>query len=194
MYTINNIYLEHHSKENIESWLKSTGFYYAFILHDKDIKENGETKKPHYHIMIDYQDGGTHTKSTLTTLVKKTLDKDAFIDTIRNITKMSRYLRHLDNKEKAQYTIKEVITSNLECYLNLCEIKSPLKKDKENMEEILQEMIEKIDKYEIINGYDAFNYFLDKNKLSYFINHRNALLSFIEDRIDKVNRWNKNKD
>ncbi|WP_429983777.1 Rep family protein, partial [Mycoplasmopsis bovis] len=35
--------------------LVSSGLQATFILHDKDIDENGEPKKPHYHFILAWE-------------------------------------------------------------------------------------------------------------------------------------------
>ena len=81
----------------------------AFVspLHDKDVADNGEFKKPHYHIMLMYDNTTTFQRATkdfesfgVTTLVKS----------VRSKRGMARYLCHLDDKDKAQYNIEDVIS------------------------------------------------------------------------------------
>lgn len=74
-------------------------------LHDKDINPTGEPKKPHYHVMVMYD--GPKTKE----------QADAFFKTIggvgcepiNSVRGYARYLKHMDNPEKYQYT--EDVTS-----------------------------------------------------------------------------------
>jgi len=80
----------------------------AFVspLHDKDIKEEtGELKKPHYHVMLMYDNTVTFKCATedfgkfgCTTLVKA----------VRSKKGMARYLCHLDDKDKALYNVEDV--------------------------------------------------------------------------------------
>lgn len=73
-------------------------------LHDKDINPGGEIKKPHYHIMLMFDS------------VKTPEQAKAFFDTIggvgleivSSLRGYARYLCHLDNPEKAQYSIDDV--------------------------------------------------------------------------------------
>lgn len=84
----------------------SVQFVPAFIspLHDKDLNPTGEPKKPHYHVVVMY-DG------------KKTMEqaKELFslfggvgCEIVQSIRGYARYLCHLDNPEKAQYSPDEV--------------------------------------------------------------------------------------
>ena len=79
----------------------------AFIspLHDKDTNPTGEPKKPHYHVMIMYEG-------------KKSLKQaQEVFNTINGVgckviadkRGMARYFTHMDNPEKHQYEIDDVV-------------------------------------------------------------------------------------
>lgn len=91
-----------------ENWLEilSGLFVPAFVspLHDKDVNPDGEPKKPHYHVLFMY-DG------------KKSIEQatDAFssfsgvgCEVVQSIRGYARYLCHLDNPEKYQYSPDDV--------------------------------------------------------------------------------------
>ncbi len=78
----------------------------AFVspLHDRDVNPTGEVKKAHYHVMIMF-DG------------VKTLEQAKFLiesfggvgcEPIQSVRGYARYLCHLDNPEKAQYSPEDV--------------------------------------------------------------------------------------
>ncbi len=78
----------------------------AFVspLHDSDINPTGELKKPHYHVVIMFDS-------------MKTLDQAREIagsiggvgcEAVKSIRGVARYLCHLDNPEKAQYSTEDV--------------------------------------------------------------------------------------
>lgn len=73
-------------------------------LHDKDINANGEVKKAHYHIIFMF--GGVKTYEQ----VKEITDKlNAPIpQRCHNAKSMVRYMAHLDNPEKAQYSVSDI--------------------------------------------------------------------------------------
>ena len=82
-------------------------------LHDQDVNPDGELKKPHYHVMFMFEG-------------KKSEDQFDFIkslfggvgnELILSRKGYARYLCHLDNPEKAQYHISEVISL---CGANYC--------------------------------------------------------------------------
>ena len=74
-------------------------------LHDKDINADGTPKKPHYHIMLMFE--GVKTSSQV---------KDISINMLNGVNPISiastraygRYLIHLDNPEKHQYSRLEI--------------------------------------------------------------------------------------
>lgn len=84
----------------------SQQFIPAFIspLHDKDINPTGEPKKPHYHVMLMYEN-------------VKTIDQAVEVfkkiggvgcEVVQSLRGYARYLCHMDNPEKAQYEPQSV--------------------------------------------------------------------------------------
>ena len=73
-------------------------------LHDKDIDDTGEPKKPHYHVLIMFEGVKTVEQA-----------KDVFepiggvgCKVVQSVRGYARYLCHLDNPEKAQYEPSDV--------------------------------------------------------------------------------------
>ena len=86
--------------------LRETGLQVAISpLHDKDIDPTGEKKKPHYHIIFNY-DGPTTYEH-----VKKLCDSLNMTIPIKleSLRGMYRYHLHLDNPEKHQYDDRDRI-------------------------------------------------------------------------------------
>ena len=73
-------------------------------LHDNDINGDGEPKKPHWHILLIF--GGVKSFEQ----VKEVTDKlNAPIpQRCHNSRAMVRYMAHLDNPEKAQYSTSDI--------------------------------------------------------------------------------------
>lgn len=74
-------------------------------LHDKDINADGTRKKEHYHVMILFEGVKTSEQA-----------KEVFsviggvgIEPLKCTRAYARYLCHLDNPEKAQYSMEDVI-------------------------------------------------------------------------------------
>ena len=74
-------------------------------LHDKDINPDGEVKKEHYHVLASY-DGPT-TYNNVLEFTKK-LNATIPID-LQSVRGMYRYHLHLDNPEKYQYDISDIV-------------------------------------------------------------------------------------
>lgn len=73
-------------------------------LHDKDVNPDGTPKKPHYHVLLQF-DG----KKSYSQILEFTKTLNSTIpQKVENIKGMVRYFIHLDNPEKYQYQ-KEMI-------------------------------------------------------------------------------------
>lgn len=75
-------------------------------LHDKDINKDGTLKKPHYHVMLMFD--SVKTRKQATEIFKKIGGVGA--EAVNSPRAYARYLCHLDNPDKVQYSIKEVIS------------------------------------------------------------------------------------
>lgn len=71
---------------------------YAYIEHDKDLKEDGSPKKPHFHILL-YRKLGFR----LTPLIKA-FTQNTLIQVCISKKKSFEYLTHKNDKDKAQYS------------------------------------------------------------------------------------------
>ena len=81
-------------------------FVPAFVspLHDRDVNPTGEKKKPHYHVIVMYDSVKTVEQA------RELFEKIGGVgcEVIQSIRGYSRYLCHLDNPEKAQYSPDDV--------------------------------------------------------------------------------------
>lgn len=74
-------------------------------LHDQDINDTGERKKPHYHILLAFDSVKAFdqveeiTKSLNSPIPQK----------CNSVRGMVRYMAHLDNPEKVQYSTSDII-------------------------------------------------------------------------------------
>lgn len=75
-------------------------------LHDKDTTEDGTPKKPHYHIMLMFD--SVKTRQQAEKIFRKI--GGVGIEPVNSPRAYARYLCHLDNPEKAQYPIEEVVS------------------------------------------------------------------------------------
>lgn len=94
----------------------------AYILHDKDIDENGQLKKPHWHIVFIL---GSASPRYASGIAKEFQIESNYIQTCKNLNGALRYLIHSDNHDKYQYSIDEVKgelkTRLKECIVNTSE-------------------------------------------------------------------------
>ena len=74
-------------------------------LHDKDINPDGEIKKAHYHVLIEYSGPKTYksVKEEICDKIGATIPKK-----VESIRGYYRYLTHEDNPEKAQYNKEDI--------------------------------------------------------------------------------------
>lgn len=79
---------------------------YAYILHDKDIDDNGNLKKPHYHLRIFH-----NTQKTITAWSDLLGVKNNEIQVLENKRRAIRYLIHLDSPNKYQYNMLDIVTN-----------------------------------------------------------------------------------
>lgn len=92
-----------------ENWLSiiSDEHVPVFIspLHDKDIDPQNQPKKAHYHVMVMYEGKKSEEQ------VKEFFSKfnGVGLEKINSARGYARYLCHLDNPEKAQYNIDDVV-------------------------------------------------------------------------------------
>lgn len=83
---------------------------YAYILHNNDIDDNGQIKKPHYHIYLKF------TKKLRYTTIAKAFNIAAnseLISAVKDSKKLVRYFVHLDDLEKFQYPLEQLTTYNI---------------------------------------------------------------------------------
>lgn len=78
----------------------------AFIspLHDKDLNPTGEHKKQHYHVMLVFE--GVKTPDQAKAIFDQI--KGVGCEAVQSLRGYARYLCHLDNPEKAQYSVEDV--------------------------------------------------------------------------------------
>ena len=78
----------------------------AFIspLHDQDFNPDGEVKKSHYHVIIMFDGVKTEAQA------REVFDSIGGVgcEAVKSIRAYARYLCHLDNPEKTQYSIEDV--------------------------------------------------------------------------------------
>lgn len=78
-------------------------------LHDSDLTDDGtSTKKPHYHIILAYKHPTTF--NNVCNFVSDGLNQNKKVIPIQDLLAYYRYLAHLDNPEKSQYSVDDIVT------------------------------------------------------------------------------------
>lgn len=134
-----------------ENWQDILGeqFVPSFIspLHDKDTNPTGEAKKPHYHVLIMYDNVKTSEQA-----------KELFAmiggvgcEVVQSLRGYARYLCHLDNPEKFQYNIDDVKSLCGADYVGTIGLAIDKLK-------ALDEMMEFCEKYNVVSFYALSKY------------------------------------
>ena len=82
--------------------LKVSGHRFAAILHDKDTDDDGNLKKPHWHIVITFK-----SQRTASAIAKEFGIEPNYIQPTKSRDKALRYLVHADDCDKYQYDATE---------------------------------------------------------------------------------------
>jgi len=93
-----------------KEFLLHTGLEVAISpLHDKDTNPDNTPKKPHYHIILVYQNPTTYknVKENICDYLNCPIPQP-----LESVKGYYRYLTHLDNPEKYQYNKNEIISLN----------------------------------------------------------------------------------
>lgn len=78
--------------------LESGGYNFAGILHNKDVDQDGKTKKPHWHLVIRFKN------AVWNTAVAKELGIEPnYLEGCKNVDGALCYLVHYGNEDKFQY-------------------------------------------------------------------------------------------
>lgn len=101
------LYPEDASHYNAIEKLKSGGYNFAAILHDKDIytdgEHEGEIKKLHWHVVIRFKNAVWNTA-----IAKELGIEPNYLEACQNVDASLLYLVHFGNDEKAQYDFESV--------------------------------------------------------------------------------------
>ena len=96
---------ESYDCETLLSTIRSKFIDWAYILHDKDVNENGELKKPHFHWV------GRATPRCLSVVSNFLGLPENDIEVVKNFDNMVMYLIHLNDIDKFQYSPDDVETN-----------------------------------------------------------------------------------
>lgn len=96
---------ESYDCETLLSTIRSKFIDWAYILHDKDVNENGELKKSHIHWV------GRATPRCLSVVSNFLGLPENDIEAVKNFDNMVMYLIHLNDIDKFQYSPDDVETN-----------------------------------------------------------------------------------
>lgn len=160
---------------------------YAYCLHDKDKKDDGSLKKPHYHIYLSFKDAQPF--SRVATWFN--LDK-SYVRIIKtNYDTACAYLIHRNNPEKHQYGPNEVTASfDYPAFLkNLSEAEKKsidIAKKRQTIEKKIRDMVQT----GILRGYNFHEYFSYEECLAYRSYLEKAVKEVIDEKIFKNDERN----
>lgn len=91
----------------------------AFIspLHDSDVNPDGEKKFPHWHVMLMFK--GKKSLEQVKEIAHKVGAVNDYVQVCQDVRGYARYLCHLDNPEKHQYSTADVTAMGGADYLSV---------------------------------------------------------------------------
>lgn len=84
-------------------------------LHDSDVNADGEVKKSHYHVVLHFPGPVTAGNAQR---VSDSVNATQ-VQSVASLRSYARYLCHMDNPEKAQYALSDVVVYGSIDYLDL---------------------------------------------------------------------------
>ena len=124
----------------------------TYILHDKDLTEDGELKKPHYHFLFYIGENARHVES----IAKEIGIPSNYLEGC-NKKNMLLYLIHFRDKDKTQYKI-EAVKGELKD-----ELQKLINKENQDVEQELLKIIQLIKEKEINTITDLMIYSIENN-------------------------------
>lgn len=162
--------------------LQQTGLQIAISpLHDKDTNPTGETKKPHYHVIFNY-DGPTtynHVKELCDSLNMTIPIK------LESLRGMYRYHLHLDNPEKYQYDDRDRIL------LGGFDSNSVNELTRTEVDKIIKELITFIEDNKLLEYCDLISILHDNDMVNYLsvaTNHTIFFNAFLTSKRHKLKK------
>lgn len=127
-------------------------------LHDSDVNATGEDKKPHYHLLLMF--GGVKTYEQVEELTKQL--NTVIPQKCHNAKAMVRYMAHLDNPEKHQYSITDIKAHG---GVDIDELLKPSKSERYSM---IKEMILFVKANDITEFSDLMEYACENENDTWF--------------------------
>lgn len=83
--------------------MKSGGYNFAAILHDKDVTEDNQPKKPHWHVVVRFKNACWNTA-----IAKELGITPNYLEACKDVDSALLYLVHFGNEDKYQYEFEAV--------------------------------------------------------------------------------------
>ena len=82
---------------------------YAYILHDRDVKDDGTPKEPHLHFLLVLR--RSRRLADIQSCLKKTLQGNVMLQSCHSVTASYGYLTHENEDSKAHYDESSIVSS-----------------------------------------------------------------------------------
>ena len=82
---------------------------YAYILHDRDVRDDGTPKEPHYHFLLVLQ--RSRRLSDIQSCMKKTLQGNVMLQSCHSVAASYGYLTHENDDSKVHYDESSIVSS-----------------------------------------------------------------------------------
>ena len=150
------------------AWLDILNDYHTEVfispLHDQDINPTGEVKKPHYHVIIAFPG----VKSLFQIMEIINAINGVGVEVVDSLRGYCRYLCHLDNPDKTQYSCDDVLTLGGADYMEI--IGLPI-----DIQIALREMCAFIDEHKMYNFSNFVHYCYENSSTWFRVVTRNTL-------------------
>lgn len=88
--------------------------HYVYILHDKDVNEDGSTRSPHFHILCTFAQNKSF--NAVASLVES--DQNTFVQQLQDVGGAFSYLIHQNNPEKYQYNSDDLVSDDIDYWID----------------------------------------------------------------------------
>ncbi|MBS9339182.1 replication protein [Fructobacillus sp. M2-14] len=158
-------------------------------LHDKDVNPDGEKKKPHRHILLSSD--GPITYQAVQKIIKPL--NAPIPQKVGSSRGMVRYFIHMDNPEKYQYSIDEIVGHSG------ADVASYFEMTATNRLTVMKDMVQYIYDNDVMNYADFLITCIEKSDdwFSVAINHNTLAINKMIDgvwRLKHQDNWEKKKD
>ena len=88
--------------------------HYVYILHDKDVNEDGSPRSPHFHILCTFAQNKSF--NAVASLVES--NQNTFVQQLQDVGGAFSYLTHQNNPEKYQYNSYDLVSDDIDYWID----------------------------------------------------------------------------